>query len=373
MNDIHGYEIIPVTSLKRSSKIKSILELNEAYYGVGSDGLVYSFDPSYYATKVRTIYARVKDSAGNIHGLALSGKAEVDEVLSDKIVQDLNTVEGTYQTKGKIFQVLKNSDNTLQTRVVYTPSTRQYSIYAPDRKVRETGYYEADPFFVPTLVKWSNLVVLVANKYSINTYNGSVLPGLDAGTAIKVYVRTGASRSECLLANWSAAYEISYVNINTNIPPIETLDIELQAYNGKWLQYKFELISATKNVSPEVLSTTVSYSAGTSSYYFTKVFDTADYDSDAPVIRRGLLTSNELLNNGTITYGYINSDSTNDIYDFNKYKQITPNEVFMIDSPTSQIKFGILFTSVGANPSVVYDFAVQLDLGGTNIRFMPSL
>ena len=373
LNDIHGYEIIPVTSLKRSSKIKSILELNEAYYGVGSDGLVYSFDPSYYATKVRTIYARVKDSAGNIHGLALSGKAEVDEVLSDKIVQDLNTIEGTYQTKGKIFQVLKNSDNTLQTRVVYTPSTRQYSIYAPDRKVRETGYYEADPFFVPTLVKWSNLVVLVANKYSINTYNGSVLPGLDAGTAIKVYVRTGASRSECLLANWSAAYEISYVNINTNIPPIETLDIELQAYNGKWLQYKFELISATKNVSPEVLSTTVSYSAGTSSYYFTKVFDTADYDSDAPVIRRGLLTSNELLNNGTITYGYINSDSTNDIYDFNKYKQITPNEVFMIDSPTSQIKFGILFTSVGANPSVVYDFAVQLDLGGTNIRFMPSL
>jgi hypothetical protein len=139
------------------------------------------------------------------------------------------------------------------------------------------------------------------------------------------------------------------------------------------LQYKFELISATKNVSPEVISTTVSYSAGTSSYYFTKIFDTADYDSSAPVIRRGLLTSNELLNNGTITYGYINSENVNDIYDFNKYKQITPNEVFTIDSPTSTIKFGILFTSVGVNPSVVYDFAVQLDLGGSNIRFMPSL
>lgn len=373
LNDIHGYEIVPITSLKRSSKIKSILEINEVYYGIGSDGLVYSFDPSYYATKVRNIYARVKDSAGNIHGLAISGKTEIDEVLSDKIVQDLNTVEGTYQTKGKIFQVLKNSDNTLQTRVIYTPSSRQYSIYAPDRKVRETGYYEAEPFFVPTLVKWSNLVVLVANKYSINTYNGSVLPGLDAGTAIKVYVRTGASRAECLLASWSAAYEISYINVNTNIPPIETLDIELQAYNGKWLQYKFELISATKNVSPEVLSTTIAYSAGTSSYYFTKVFDTADYILSEPVIRRGLLTSNELLNNGTITYGYINSSNSNDIYDFNKYKQITPNEIFTIDSPTSLIKFGILFTSVGNNPSVVYDFAVQLDLGGTNIRFMPSL
>ncbi len=373
LNEIQGYEIIPITYLKRSSKIKSILEINENYYGVGSDGLVYEFDPTYYATKVRNVYARIKDSAGNIHGLALAGKTDVDEILTDKIVQDLNTVEGTYQTKGKIFQVLKNADNTLQTRVVYTPNTRQYSIYAPDRKVRETGYYEAEPFFVPTLVKWSNLVVLVANKYSINTYNGSILPGLDAGTSVKVYVRTGASRAECLLANWSTAYEISYININTSIPPVETLDIELQAYNGKWLQYKFELISATKNVSPEVISTTVSYSAGTSSYYFTKIFDTADYDSSAPVIRRGLLTSNELLNNGTITYGYINSENVNDIYDFNKYKQITPNEVFAIDSPTSTIKFGILFTSVGANPSVVYDFAVQLDLGGSNIRFMPSL
>lgn len=373
LNDIYGYQIIPASYLKRSSKIKAILEINEVYYGVGSDGLVYEFDPTYYATKVRNVYARVKDSAGNIHGLVLSGKSEVDEILSDKIVQDLNTIEGTYQTKGKIFQVLKNADNTMQTRVIYTPNTRQYSIYAPDRKVRETGYYEAEPFFVPTLVKWSNLVVLVANKYSLNTYNGSILPGLDAGTAVKVYVRTGASRAECLLANWSTAYEISYVNINTTIPPVETLDIALQAYNGKWLQYKFELISATKNVSPEVLSTTISYSAGTSSYYFTKVFDTADYDSSAPVIRRGLLTSNELLNNGTITYGYINSDNVNDIYDFNKYKQITPNEVFTIDSPTSTIKFGILFTSVGTNPSVVYDFAVQLDLGGSNIRFMPSL
>jgi hypothetical protein len=373
LNDIYGYEIIPAAYLKKSSKVKSILEIDEAYYGVGSDGVVYTFDPTYYATKVKNVYARIKDSAGNIHGLALSGKSEVDEILSDKIVQDLNTVEGTYQTKGKIFQVLKNADNTLQTRVVYTPNTRQYSIYAPDRKVRETGYYEAEPFFVPTLVKWSNLVVLVANKYSINTFNGTVLSGLDAGTAVKVYVRTGASRSECLLANWSTAYEISYINVNTSIPPIETLDIALQAYNGKWLQYKFELISATKNVSPEIISTTISYSAGTSSYYFTKIFDTADYVSTSPVIRRGLLTSNELLNNGTITYGYINSDNVNDIYDFNKYKQITPNEVFTIDSPTSQIKFGILFTSVGNNPSVVYDFAVQLDLGGTNVRFMPSL
>ena len=121
------------------------------------------------------------------------------------------------------------------------------------------------------------------------------------------------------------------------------------------------------------MSTTITYVAGTASYYFTKIFDTTNYDSSAPVIRRGILTSNELLNNGTITYGYINSSDTDDIYDFNKYKEITPNKVFEIDNPSSKIKFGILFTSVGTTPSVVYDFAVQLDIGDSNIKFMPSL
>ena len=147
----------------------------------------------------------------------------------------------------------------------------------------------------------------------------------------------------------------------------------IASYNGKWLQYKFELISATKNISPEVISTTITYVAGTASYYFTKIFDTSDYNSNAPTIKRGLLTSNELLNNGTITYGYITSDSTADIYDFNKYTPITPNKSFELDTPSNKIKFGILFTSVGNNPSVVYDFAVQLDIGSDDIKFMPTL
>ena len=147
----------------------------------------------------------------------------------------------------------------------------------------------------------------------------------------------------------------------------------MENLNGKWFQYKYELTTATRNLTPEVVSTTITYTAGTASYYFTKIFDTADYDSDAPVIRRGLLTSNELTNNGTISYGYINSDDPADIYDFSKYKEITPNKIFEVENPTKTIKFGILLTSVGANPAIVYDFAVQLDLGDKNIKFMPSL
>ena len=372
-SDITGYETIPVDYLIRTNKIKSIEKLNGNYYGIGSDGKVYSFDVSFYETKMRYVYARFKDEVGNIQGITLPGKTSSANILSDKIQQDLNTIDNAYQTKGKIYQLSKNDDYTLDTKTIYTPNTRQYSIYAPDRKVKEIGLYETQPFFVPTLVKWTKMTNLIINKYSLNTLNGEAVSGLDAGTAVKVYIRTGNSRLECLNASWSEAYEISYINNNSTIPPIETQEIDLQKYNGKWFQYKYELISATKNVSPEIISTTITYTAGTASYYFTKIFDTSDYDSEAPVIRRGLLTSNELLNSGSISYGYLTSTDPEDIYDFNKYKEIVPNKVFELDAPASTIKFGILLTSVGANPAVVYDFAVQLDIGDANIQLMPSL
>lgn len=370
---IDGYEIISNEQFVRPSKVKSVLKLGNNYYGIGRDGKIYSFDVDYLATKTKNVYARFKDEVGNIHEILVAGKTEAEPALYDKITQDLNTIDNTYQTKGKIYQIARNDDNSLETRVAYTPNTRQYSIYAPTRKVREVGYYEAQPFYVPTLVKWSTMTNLIVNKYALNTSNGEPVDGLDAGTSVKVYIRTGATRFDCLNATWSSAYEVSYINNNSLIPAIETQEINLENLNGKWFQYKYELTTATRNLTPEVVSTTITYTAGTASYYFTKIFDTADYDSDAPVIRRGLLTSNELTNNGTISYGYINSDDPADIYDFSKYKEITPNKIFEVENPTKTIKFGILLTSVGANPAIVYDFAVQLDLGDKNIKFMPSL
>lgn len=370
---INGYQIVEQENITRPSFVKNIIHSNSKYYGIGADGKVYEFDADFYATKLRNVYVRFKDKAGNLHGIVLPGKDEAAEILTDKITIDLNTVDTAYQTKGKIYQLQKNDDNTLVTKTIYTPSSRLYNIYAPNRKVKEFGYYETQPFYVPTLVKWNTMTNLIVNKYAINKYNGVELEGLDAGTAVRVYVRSGNTRTDCLNSSWSDPYEISYINNNSAIPPIETQEINLESLNGKWLQYKFELISATRNLTPEILSTTITYTAGTASYYFTKVFNTSDYDSNAPVIRRGVLTSNELLNNGSISYGYITSDDPADVYDFNKYKEIIPNKMFEIDSPTSKIKFGILFTSVGNNPSVVYDFAVQLDLGDKNIKFMPSL
>jgi hypothetical protein len=105
------------------------------------------------------------------------------------------------------------------------------------------------------------------------------------------------------------------------------------------------------------------------------MFDAADYSADvvAPKFRRGLLTSNQLENNGTITYGYTVDDSDTNTYDFSKYTEITPNKTFELSIPSSKIRFAIMFTAVGATPSIVYDWGVQLDAGSADLKMMPGL
>lgn len=363
----NGFEIIPAEQFIRNNELKNIVSSNSSYFGIGADGGVYEFDPTVYESKIRNVFVRFKDEAGNIQGITVDSNGDTYEVITDKISQEL------YESNGKIYQIKKNDDNSLSTRVVYTPNARDYAIYAPDRTVRASGIYESQPFYVPTLVKWNSLTTLVTNKYALNTLDGIEIQGLDSGTSVQVYVRTGNTRTECLSSSWQLVSEETFINNDSIIPAFSTLSGDIRTFNGRWIQYKFELNSATKNLSPEVISTTLTYTAGTASYYFTRIFDTSDYESTAPKIKRGILTSNELLNDGTITYGYITSEDAADIYDFNKYTPITPNQSFQLQTPSSTIKFGILFTSVGANPSMVYDFAVQLDIGNDNIKFMPTL
>jgi hypothetical protein len=90
----------------------------------------------------------------------------------------------------------------------------------------------------------------------------------------------------------------------------------------------------------------------------------------SPEFRRGLLTSNEIPNGGRIVYGYTNSSDAVASFDFNSYTIIEPNKVFEISEPASKIRFGILFVSVGLTPAIVNDFAVQLDLGEEDLKFM---
>ncbi len=270
--------------------------------------------------------------------------------------------------RGVIYQVKPEMSSTVAP-ITYIPSATE-SIYSPKRKVRSTGSYVNQPFYVPTLSQWTSMTVLMINEYSSN-----VASGLDAGTAVNVYIRTSDTAAGCFNTPWSVAYSKNYIN-NSSVPlTAETLTIDLQAYSGKFIQYYLELISATQGDSPEVKAVTINYKAATGSYFFTNTFNTEDYSTTipAPTFRRGLLTSNQDKKDGEIVYGYTTDDRDGYKYDFGRYTIIEPNKTFEIETPSSTIKFAILLTSIDGDPSIVYDFAVQLDAGDEDMKFMPKL
>ena len=271
-------------------------------------------------------------------------------------------------SRGIIYQV-KSEMNPAVAPITYVPSVTD-AIYSPKRKVRSVGSYVNQPFYVPTLSQWTTMSVLILNKYHANT-----AAGLDAGTEVNVYIRTSDTSAGCFNTPWSAAYSKSYIN-NSAVPATaETLTIDLQAYSGKFIQYYIELVSATQGDSPEVQAVTITYKAATGSYFFTKTFNTEDYSTTipTPTFRRGLLTSNQDKKDGEIVYGYTTDDRDGYKYDFGRYTIIEPNKTFELETPSSTIKFAILLTSIDGDPSIVYDFAVQLDAGDEDMKFMPEL
>ncbi len=279
-----------------------------------------------------------------------------------------NTQPPSETTKGIIYQV-KAEMNPAVAPITYIPSVTD-EVYSPKRKVRSTGSYVNQPFYVPTLSQWTSMTVLVLNEYNLNTATG-----LDAGTEVNVYIRTSDTSAGCFTTPWSAAYSKSYINNSSAPLTAETLTIDLQAYSGKFIQYYIELVSATQGDSPEVKAVTITYKAATGSYFFTKTFNTEDYSTTipTPTFRRGLLTSNQDKKDGEIVYGYTTDDRDGYKYDFGRYTIIEPNKTFELETPSSTIKFAILLTSIDGDPSIVYDFAVQLDAGDEDMKFMPEL
>ena len=421
------FETVPASQFYGSSKIKSVTAIGNTFYGAGMDGSIYEFTTTPYEDNSRYIYARFKDQAGNIQGVSLPGHMSGFPVISDRMIQVANTANNTSSfiqytnttvvsnsnttinpvtgntqnnqdnnptqgqvnagtgsttttntntnnqnlsttnNSGVIYQIQKNADNSLSRKGIYVPPSRAYPVYAPDRKIREFGIYEVQPIYVPTLITWTQIVALILNKYP-STPDTT----LDNGTQIKIYVKTGNTRAECLAASYGDAQSLSSINDSLASTTAQSLSVDLSAYSGKWLQYKVELITATPNITPELLSLTLSYTSSSGSYFFTRMFDTTNYDTDAPMIKRGLLTSNELKNNGSIVYGYTTSSDTNETFNFANYTVISPNQTFELSEASSKIRFGIFLTSVGITPSMVYDFAVQLDIGDASIKFNPT-
>jgi len=120
--------------------------------------------------------------------------------------------------------------------------------------LENTEYMSLNQIYVPSLISWTELVALVLNKYPATPDSN-----LDNGTEVKIYIRSGSTRSECLSAEYTLSGSSSTINDAFAATTAQSVTVDLSSFSGKWLQYKVELITASKNISPELLSALITY------------------------------------------------------------------------------------------------------------------
>lgn len=326
----------------KPNKITKIIYIGAASYAMSSSGNVYLLDTSSIATKKRVAYVRFKDEAGNT--TVLPG-------LSDSIIQDSPTRNGVRISDGNIYQVSTSDKRVLATFA----SPVSGSLKSPKRKTRETGFYESEPFYSPTLTRWdkiSFLAVLPAGTYQEE--------GLDVGVEVVLQVRSGSTRDECLSSDWGADMKYSTIldpGIAGTVDTALNGDFSIAGVSNKWIQYRAVLISATRGTTPELKAVVLSYLEANASYFFTTLLDTSsEAESPYPQFRRGLLTANMAPNGGAIKFGFTTDNTSPNTFNFSNYTEITPNTVFELPAPSQYLRFGILFVSVMSDevPSTLY-------------------
>lgn len=90
-----------------------------------------------------------------------------------------------------------------------------------------------------------------------------------------------------------------------------------------------------------------------------------------PKIRRGILTANTSISDGSVEFAYTTDDSILAFnYNSGVYTKIVPNKEFELSIPSSKIRFAIMFVKVGDAPVVVHDFAALLESHDIDIKYM---
>ena len=326
------------TAIPSSAFLMPVSSTGLAYFGSKPyvsfrNGGLYLLDPTSIGTTTRSVYARFKDAVGNYDNAG----------LSDNIIQDYETINGVRVTSGTIYQV--STDKNIVTTFV-SPVASQ--LRAPDRQVRQSGIYQSNPFYAPTLSRW-DIISFVAELAA-----GNASPGLDRGVEVELYVKTGTTMANCLAAAWGTPYKQTTINnpsnaglIDTNL--IGTGEFDISTLQNPWLQFQLVLTTASKNESPIVRAVTLTYKAAQASYFFSTMFNTNPSNNpNPPTFRRFLLTSNEVENGGQITWGYTTDATAGNTFDWSKFTPITPNMVEEIASPGTEIRIGAQLVSVMA-------------------------
>ena len=358
VNDLAAFKAVsqPSTGL-----VKDLTYWGTSVYGVTTIGTVLKLDTTIIGTNEHYAYVKMKDFAGNISSIA----------INDSIVYGTASIGSsgseTLQPKGSIYQIRPPATSGEPTYITsYTTPTPTSALFAPSRVTRQTGLYESEPFYSATLSRWDTIQTIAS--YAAGSSPGI---GLETGVSIDLYIRAADTRSEVLNKEWGEPFTYSTIG-TSSVSGVITNTYSLSSYSGKWLQWKSVLNTASLNTTPYLNYVALSYYASDATYFYTRLFDSSSVKSGESFaeFRRGLLTYNGMANGGTIQFKYTTETDDTGTFDMANYTDITPNSVFELTDTSRYIRFAAQLISVGADPAVIDEFAVQLDAGADDLYWM---
>jgi hypothetical protein len=250
----------------------------------------------------KVVYLKLIDRAGN--------ESVLDFVVGDS-VDSSQWVDGIeisslvdFVSEKKIFELDELGNNV----TIQSSSDRYYSA---DKIEEEKGEYISEVFDgTNDLVKWETL--------SWQTTEPDP-------TDVLMYIRTSTSANDILTADWLGPYI-----------KIQSAGVALSHMQGQFIQFKTELISRMKGITPTFHRATIRAITSESVHFFTTNFVMPTR------IKKGIITSKKTV---PIAADVVFGLNTTNSIDWTEYQQVDENRIFNVNQTGQNLRVGIKFIS----------------------------
>ncbi len=248
----------------------------------------------------KTVYLKLIDRAGN--------ESEIDAALTvdeNKFVDsiDIDTLMD-FINENKIFELNEFGET------IYTLKGDN-KFYSANKIEQEKGEYLSEIFNgTNDLVKWDNLSWVATELYD---------------TSVLMYVRTNSFNNDILTTDWIGPYTTS-----------DSAGVDLSSFSGQYIQFKVELISTVKGVSPSFHRANIRAVTSEAIHFFTTNFVMPSR------VQKGIVTSQKVVPvSADVVFGM---NTTNSV-DWADYQEVDENRLFNINQSGTNLRVGIKLIS----------------------------
>ena len=272
-------------------------DLNTEVIYVISNNKITKIEP---ITTSKNVYLQLIDRAGN-KSLLYDSEGNIIQDMFGSI--SISLLIG-FVNENKVFELDENGN------VVYSLNSDK-KFYSGSRIEEEKGVYESEIFDgTNDLVRWDTISWQVTE--------------LD-NTSVLMYVRGSSSKTDILLEEWVGPY----TTVNSG-------GLDISSFGYKYFQFKVELISQQKNISPLFHRASIRVITKEAVHFFTTNFILPSS------VRKGLLTSEKITPIAAdIVFGINSSNSV----DFADYQIVDENRLFNNNQSGENLRVGIKLIS----------------------------